>query len=113
MQTAEFILWPFLEEAPFASAMFDAQMCYLCATRGWRKDYGLGDRPLRGISHDEVFPEIPERWKQLHRRALEGEFLHCDEDPFDRANGSVLWLRWQIRPWQSTRIRPGIRVRVH
>jgi PAS domain S-box-containing protein len=99
MQSAELILWPFLEDAPFASAMFDTQMCYLRASRGWRQDYGLGDRPLRGISHYEVFPEIPERWKEVHRQALAGQFLHSEEDRFERAGGSVLWLRWQIRPW--------------
>jgi len=102
MQSAELILWPFLEEAPFASAMFDTQMCYLRASRGWRLDYGLGDRPLRGISHYEIFPEIPERWKEVHRQALNGKFLHCEEDRFERADGSVLWLRWQIRPWYTS-----------
>jgi len=63
-------LWPFLEEAPFASAMFDLEMRYLHATRGWRKDYGLGQRELRGVSQYEVFPEIRARWKSLHQPSL-------------------------------------------
>ena len=49
MHAAELVLWPFLEEAPFASAMFDLEMRYLHATRGWRKDYGLGQCELRGV----------------------------------------------------------------
>jgi PAS domain S-box-containing protein len=102
MQNAELILWPFLEEAPFASAMFDTQMCYLRASCGWRQDYGLGKRSLCGISHYEIFPEIPERWKEAHRQALKGQFLHCQEDCFERADGSVLWLRWQIGPWYTS-----------
>ena len=53
----------------FASAMFDLEMRYLPRAEGWRRDYGLGARELRGVSHYEVFPEIPERWKELHRRA--------------------------------------------
>src|SRR5258705_10894944 len=99
VHAADLVLWPFLEEAPFASAMFDREMRYLHASRGWRKDFNLGDRGLRGVSHYEVFPEIPERWKEAHRRALLGEFLQSEEDRFDRADGSVQWLRWQIRPW--------------
>ena len=65
MHAAELVLWPFLEEAPFASAMFDREMRYLHASQGWRRDYGLGDRVLRGVSHYDIFPEIPERWKQV------------------------------------------------
>jgi PAS domain S-box-containing protein len=109
MHAAELVLWPFLEEAPFASAMFDREMRYLHASQGWRRDYGLGDRVLRGVSHYDIFPEIPERWKQVHRLALAGEFQQSEEDRFDRADGSVQWLRWQIRPWfESTGVVGGI-----
>jgi len=83
--------------------MFDREMRYLHASLGWRRDYGLGDRVLRGISHHEIFPEIPERWKHVHRLALAGEFQQSEEDRFDRADGSVQWLRWQIRPWFASR----------
>jgi signal transduction histidine kinase len=55
---------------------------------------------LLGRSHYEIFPDIPDRWKQLHRRALSGETLRAEEDRWDREGGTT-WSRWEIRPWQN------------
>jgi len=91
----------FVEHAPAALAMLDRDMHYLAVSRRWREDFHLGSQPLIGRSHYDVFPEIPDRWKIMHRRALAGEILYCDEDRFVRKDFTMQWLRWEIHPWRT------------
>ena len=92
----------FVEHSPAAIAMFDRGMKYIAVSRRWLSDYHLGEQMLIGRSHYEVFPDLPERWKAIHQRCLNGAVETCDEDPYPRADGSTDWIRWEIRPWQNS-----------
>jgi two-component system cell cycle sensor histidine kinase/response regulator CckA len=89
----------FIEQAPVALAMFDEQMRYIASSRRWRDDYDLDDQDIIGRSHYEIFPEVSEAWKKIHRRGLSGEIVRADDDFFLRTNGDKQWLRWETRPW--------------
>jgi PAS domain S-box-containing protein len=92
-----------LTQAPIGIAIFDRSMRYLAASRQFLTDQGLpGDTPLAGRLHYDVFPDIPQRWREMHARVLaEGVELSHDGEPFERGSGSPEWIRWSVAPWRT------------
>jgi PAS domain S-box-containing protein len=100
LQSREELLRTFVKNVPAAVAMLDREMRYLQVSERWCTDYLPGRTQVLGRSHYEVFPDMPERWKEVHRRALQGETLRADEDRWDGQDGAH-WARWEVRPWTT------------
>ena len=90
-----------VSQAPLPVAMLDTQMRYLASSERWLQEFGDLEPSLVGRCHYEVHPDIPDRWREVHRRALEGEFLKCDEELWLHADGRQQWLRWAASPWRN------------
>jgi PAS domain S-box-containing protein len=105
-QRSRRLLEMFVENAPAGLAMFDRNMRYLRVSKMWYQDHGLYGHSVLGKSHYDVFPELPEHWKESHRRGMAGESLSAVEDWVD-GNGRKRTLRWAIHPWGDSGVESG------
>ena len=100
LQSRQELLTTFVSSVPAGVAMLDRDMRYIQVSDRWCSDYSVESSQILGRSHYEVFPDVPERWKAAHRRALAGETLRADEDRWHRQDGDI-WVRWELRPWKT------------
>ncbi len=91
----------FIKHVPAEVAMFDREMRYIMASDRWLANYKLDNQDIEGCSHYEIFPDLPDRWKAVHRRCLAGAIESCAEDLFFHTDGSADWVRWEVHPWRT------------
>ncbi|MFB2938033.1 PAS domain S-box protein [Aerosakkonemataceae cyanobacterium BLCC-F154] len=101
LRESEKLVRLFVEHTPAAIAMFDQNMNYLMTSRSWLIDYHLENQDIIGKSHYEVFPNIPDRWREIHHRCLKGAVEKCEEDQIIHIDGTIDWIYWQIHPWHN------------
>ena len=99
LQSREELLKIFVKNVPAAVAMLDRDMRYLQVSDRWCSDNSVEASELLGRSR-ELSPEMPDRWKAVNLRALQGETLRADEDRWE-SGGSTRWARWEVRPWRA------------
>ena len=90
-----------IKNAPVAIAILDTGRRFLACSEKWLDDYDLRGRPILCHTYEEVLPDLPERFREVHRRALGGEALSCPEDALELADGRVIRQRWAVHPWHA------------
>ena len=92
------LLEEFVKNAPIALAMFDRNMRYIRVSDAWLRNTGLDHRSILGLSHYDVFPDLPEHWKDAHRRGMAGDASQA-EDEWIALDGQAHAIRWGVHPW--------------
>jgi len=82
-------------------AIFDQDMRYIYVSQRLLADFKAEKGEVIGKSHYEVFPDLPQKWRDMHQRVLAGEIIRAEDDPYTRADGTVDWTRWECRPWYA------------
>jgi PAS domain S-box-containing protein len=90
-----------IEHVRCAVAVHDRDLRYIYVSKRYLDEYGVKEADIIGRHHYDVFPELPEKWREIHKRVLAGEVCSADDDLYVRADGSKDWTRWECRPWHE------------
>ncbi|TKB06381.1 PAS domain-containing sensor histidine kinase [Desulforhopalus sp. IMCC35007] len=91
-----------ISHARSAIAVHDRDLNYIYVSDRYLKEYKIKEEKVIGKHHYEVFPDLPQKWRDVHQKCLKGEVLSSEEDSYSRDDGSVDWTRWECRPWYES-----------
>jgi len=88
-----------IEHNRSAVAVHDRDLKYLYVSQRYLDDYHVKEKDIIGRHHYDVFPDLPQKWRDIHQKALAGIVSSAEDDPYPRADGTIDWTRWECRPW--------------
>ena len=89
-----------IEHNNAAVAVHDMDMNYIFVSQRYLETYGVTSMDVIGRNHYDVFPDLPEKWREIHRKVLAGEgVFSAEDDPYPREDGRLDWTWWECRPW--------------
>ncbi|MBN1301023.1 MAG: PAS domain S-box protein [Melioribacteraceae bacterium] len=90
-----------IEHDRAAVAVHDTELRYIYVSQSYLKQYNVTDPNIIGKHHYDVFPDLPEKWREVHRKALKGIVSSAEDDPYFKEDGTITWTRWECRPWYN------------
>ncbi len=88
-----------IENTNSGVAVHDKNLRYIYVSQSYLEQYKVKEEDVIGRHHYDVFPDLPQKWRDVHQRVLKGEVLGADLDSYPRDDGTVEWTRWECRPW--------------
>ncbi|HAH23941.1 MAG TPA: hypothetical protein DCL77_09330 [Prolixibacteraceae bacterium] len=100
LKESEDIMRYIVRHDPNAIAIFDSNLHYIAVSERYLHDYGVKEQDIIGKHHYDVFPEMPQKWRDVHQRCLAGAVERSEDDSFERPDGSITYNQWECRPWR-------------
>lgn len=88
-----------IEHNRSAVAVHDRDLKYLYVSQRYLNDYKVKDKDIIGKHHYDIFPDLPQKWRDVHQKALQGEISSAAKDAYTKEDGTTDWTRWECRPW--------------
>ena len=107
LAAAEHGLRLFIDKAPAAIAILDADLRYLTVSRRWLSDLRLTEDAVIGRGHADLFGLAGADWQDRLARCRAGQPLRGEDDRLRRADGGEERVRWQLWPWRRADGAPG------
>lgn len=95
VQLMDHVIW----NNPTPIAIFDQNLHFIFVSNQYLQHYDIEKEQVIGKHHYEVFTQVPEKWKEIHTRALAGEILANKEDYYYKEDGTREYTSWECRPW--------------
>jgi diguanylate cyclase (GGDEF)-like protein/PAS domain S-box-containing protein/putative nucleotidyltransferase with HDIG domain len=68
-----------LEHTPSGVAVHDKELNYLYVSEKYLRSYNIERDDIIGKHHYEIFPDLPQKWRDVHKRSLKGEVVSKEE----------------------------------
>lgn len=85
-----------------SQVLCDPEFRYLEVSEPYLVTFGLARAEVLGRSHLEVFPALSTRWREIYRRALEGDAYRSDLELCVAQDGTPQWLRISATQWRRS-----------
>ncbi len=101
LEELNYLMTQVIEQNPWSVAVFDRDMNFRYVSESFKQDFRAVDRELVGRNNYDVFPEIPQRWRDMHQRVLQGAVEASDDDVIEYPDGTIDRTQWECRPWYT------------
>lgn len=88
-----------LKRVPCPVAVLDRELRYVLVSRKWVENLNMQNQNIIGHSICESFPELPDKIKIMHQRALSGEIIKMADEGVMHFSGVKVIVKGEMRPW--------------